>query len=164
MAALVRQIAGVKNDNSPLVLDERAGQVALDRAGRLRSDEVDNAAARAVEAHRAAQGRLNSAFGKIGVPVRYFFQPDAFADEFHLDTVRSLYEVVPGLITRPEFGEVLQRTASQLAPEVTNLRDIYRTSQQPLYLDVVHTNETAAGLLADRVIESLRGELVKLAN
>ena len=109
--------------------------------------------AAAVEAeHR----RIRAVLGPRGVPLRSFFQPDAFAAPRQLDGVRRLYRVLPGLLERDELAQVLDGVTSGLSPEVVDLRHLYDAEPDPLLLDVVHTNERGAELVADAMYPALR--------
>ena len=155
MAAVAREVTGV-DDGSPLVFDEGGVLDVLDRPDPLGPERVRRAVSRATGAVRAERGRVAAALAPRQVPFVSFFQPDAFASPRQLAGVRQLYRVLPGLLERTELDEVLRGVVTGLAPEVTSLRDAYDGVDEPLMMDVVHTNERGADLLAAAMYRTVR--------
>ena len=157
-AATAREVLGRGGDTSPLVFEQDSVQRALDAAPLTRA-QVDRVVGRSVSALRSEHDRLAVALRAAGVPLFQFFQPDAFASRRQLAAVRRLYKVLPGLVERPELGDALRRTAVALGPATTDLRAAFDDQQRPVMVDVVHTNETGAAVVADRLYEQLAPSL-----
>ncbi|MFM7069542.1 MAG: hypothetical protein ACKOYM_08800 [Actinomycetes bacterium] len=158
MAAATRQLLGRGSDASPLQFDADASARALRVTTPMTPAQVDAAADQAARAYRSAHRRAADYLDRAGIAHLSVFQPDAFASPRQLDAVRSVYTVLPGVVSRAELGTVLDRTVRQLGDSVVNARDEFDGATQPVFLDVVHTNESGARQLAGRVFAALLRE------
>lgn len=159
VASVAAEYAGSGDDAAPLVLDQENSLAVLRSDSPLGDARIERAARRAATAYRSERGRLLAATGPRGIDVVSFFQPDAFASERQLDFVRPLYDDVPALLERTDLGDVTARTSELLSDESVDLRHVYDGLDEPIYLDMVHTNERGAAILAGDVYASIRERL-----
>ena len=88
-----------------------------------------------------------------------FFQPDAFSSPSQRAQVSGLYRVLPQLLRTETLGRVLSATSSLLSPDVVDLRDVFDKEPRPVLLDMVHTNERGAELVAASMYPLVRASL-----
>lgn len=154
MAAVAREFAG-KLEAEPLTLDRADVAATLSADAPLTSDRVDAAARRAVDAYSSNQHAMQRALDEQGVPSMVFFQPDAFASTVQLEEIRELYDTVPSLLERPELDRTIRQVLAMLSDVVIDVRNTYASEPEPVFIDVSHTNERGAKLLAEAMYPSL---------
>lgn len=159
MAATGRILQGKGDDPAPLRLDATGTLEALQRQDGLDPATTAAIAELAARSYGAAQDRMRAASSRAGADHLAFFQPDAFASPLQLAQVRGLYATVPGILQDRGLGSVLDATAAALTGRTVDLRQAFSATEAPVMLDVVHSNEAGAELLAARVYPSLRQSL-----
>lgn len=162
MAAAIRTFTGRPDDGGPLVLDPAAGIDVIRRGADGDPGAVDRAADTAVRAYRAEQSRIRAVLDPRGIRSWFFLQPDAFATRRQLAGVSTLYRDVPGIVDRPELAKVLDLTERNLGDSVVDLRHVFDDAP-PVFIDVVHTGETGALLVARRLDMALHGWIREIA-
>jgi len=162
-SALGKQFGG-DADDGPLVFDEDDMVEALRSSDVLDAGRFRAAVDRAASSYRLELGRLRAELSGAGIPTRAFFQPDAFASERQLDVVLGMYGgAAPSLIDSGQLGDALDATVERLAGEVVDLRHVFDHLPRPVFLDVVHTNEEGARLVAGAVLDAIIGDLERVA-
>lgn len=156
MAAVARGLAGRLDDPAPLTLDRIDIVRALESDERMAPERVESVAHRAAEEYRRSGDAVREVLEPSHTRFVRFFQPDAFASQRQLDAVRQLYRTVPGLLDRDEIDAVIDRVIALLGDEVVDVRDAHGAVREPVYFDMVHTNEVGARVLAEAVYPSLR--------
>jgi lysophospholipase L1-like esterase len=156
MAATGRVLRGKGDDPAPLRLDATGTLEALQRQDGIDPATTAAIADLAARSYGSAQDRMRAASSRAGADHLAFFQPDAFASPLQLAQVRSLYATVPGILQDRGLGSVLDATAAALAGRTVDLRHAYDATGAPVLLDVVHTNEEGARLVADEVYGRLQ--------
>lgn len=110
------------------------------------ADVASVAAERYLSVLRQADRRLN----ELGIPAAFVLQPDAFASEVQIDSIRPTLD--PALLEAVgALGASLERFEQLVAPETLNLRHHLDSLARPVYADTVHTNEDAASVIAARL-------------
>ncbi len=156
MAATGRVLQGDAAGGGPLRLDAVGTLESLRRQGPFDDATTARVTDLAVRSYVAAQDRIRAASAAAGAEYRAFFQPDAFASPAQLEQVRSLYRRVPGLLREDSLGRVLATTAAALSDRTVDLRGVYDDLDEAVLLDVVHTNERGARVVADALYPDVR--------
>lgn len=159
MAATGRVLQGNGDDPAPLRLDATGTLEALQRQDGIDPATTARIADLAARSYESAQDRMRAASARAGADHLAFFQPDAFASPRQLAQVRGLYAKVPGILQDRGLGSVLDATAARVSGRTVDLRQAFSATESPIMLDVVHTNEAGAALVAARVYPALRQSL-----
>jgi hypothetical protein len=117
--------------------------------------DVDADAIESATAGLLRRGRdLASAIGEsYGIDVQYWFQPTLFSK----GPVEGEEQLIGRAANRsPQWVPVIESLRQDLPPEVVDLADALDGQTDPLFWDVVHTNETGARLIAEDAWPSLR--------
>jgi hypothetical protein len=149
-AAFSRAVAGEATDD-PLVLEPAeldefvASGAGLDAGGGL-----EKIATTAANEHIRWIESMESTVARNGGTVIAFFHPDALATPHQFEPVA---QVVPGLdpAIAGDMRQLLERTATLVAPPVTDLRNLYDDVPELVFTDWAHTNERGAVILAEAV-------------
>ena len=161
-AALVGVVSG-RPMRSPLVLD-------FDEVGRFAGSGLraaDGGGARhlgrqAAEAYRSSAAAITAAAAAHGAVARFFFQPDAMASLHQFEPVRiAVRGLNPGTVA--DFDQVLDTMATELRPDTVDLRHVFDDEPRSVFVDIAHTNEEGAALVADAMYPSLRDDLLARA-
>ena len=123
--------------------------------------DVDPDAIEAATADVLGQGRdLAAAIGdSYGVDVQYWFQPTLFTK----GPVDGEEQLIGRAANRtPQWVPVTEALRAGLPPEVVDLGDALDGQTDPLFWDVVHTNEEGAKLIAAAAWPSLRERVTRL--
>ena len=117
--------------------------------------DVDPEAIEAAAADLLRRGReLATAVGDAyGIDVQFWFQPTLFSK----GPVEGEEQLIGRAANRtPQWVPVIDALRAGLPPEVLDLADSLDGHPDPLFWDVVHTNETGARLIAEAAWPSLR--------
>ncbi len=123
--------------------------------------DVDPDAIEAATADVLGQGRdLAAAIGDFyGVDVQYWFQPTLFTK----GPVDGEEQLIGRAANRtPQWVPVTEALRAGLPPEVVDLGDALDGQTDPLFWDIVHTNEEGAMLIAAAAWPSLRERVTRL--
>ena len=135
--------------------DEPRSQLTEADASAVPAD-VDEAAVEAATADLLRRGRdLASAIGdQYGIEVRFWFQPTLFTK----GAVEGEAQLIARAANRsPAWEPVTEALRADLAAAgVVDLGDALDGTTEPLFWDVVHTNEAGARLVAEAAWPSLR--------
>ena len=159
MAATGRVVLGGGDEGAPLRLDPQGMLDALAQRGNFDGPTTSSVAGLAAKWHRAASGRIAAAATARGARHLMFFQPDAFSSPSQRAQVSGLYRDLPQLLRTETLGRVLSATSSLLSPDVVDLRDVFDKEPRPVLLDMVHTNERGAELVAASMYPLVRASL-----
>jgi hypothetical protein len=100
-----------------------------------------------------ARTRLDEA----GVDSLFVFQPDAFASDRQYEAVEFIYET--SAADRDFVDRSIETAATELSGSGANLRHLLDEHPRPVFVDLVHTNEEGAELVAARLYPLLTAEL-----
>lgn len=117
----------------------------------------------AARRYRRQMDRIAAVARPAGVATAYFFQPDPFAAPSQLDTIEGIYRYDPDLFERAEVAAALDAAAAELSPDVTDLRALFVDETEPVFGDVVHTNEQGAEAVAGAIYAAIRAEILAAA-
>jgi lysophospholipase L1-like esterase len=132
----------------------------LDPPPDLRNDLVEPVAGHVASEYRSTQARLTALMGARGIPVDYFFQPDAFVSPLQAEGLsKSLNRTMAELIDRNNLAKLLEDVAQRLAPEVHDLRPLLRDFDRPVFADPAHMNETGARVVAEAIFGVIEDQL-----
>ncbi len=138
-------IERVRSGEALAAIEEAGGRQAL----------VDLTVARYEWSMREARAALEP----LGIRAAYFFQPDASAGAVQREAVAGYGSVAP-VQDLPVMAETAAATADALeARGVTNLRDVFAGTDEPVFIDPVHTNETGARIVASAMYRQLLPQL-----
>jgi hypothetical protein len=117
---------------------EQLGELAAQRYGAVRD---------------VARTRLEQA----GIDAMFVFQPDAFSSDLQYEGVDSIYGT--SAADRDYVDRSIDTAAESLTEGGTNLRHLFDEHDRPLFVDLVHTNEEGALLVAQRLYPLLMARL-----
>lgn len=137
--------------NGPFDFSISPGELPDDAPERLPADEVAEHAMR----RYARNVRLGIGVAAAsGVTPRFFFQPTAAT------APESTHDPAPESSRRlAEWRTMTTVARRQLPDTVTDLSDALDALDRPVFTDLVHTNEAAAGVLAEAIWAELRSSL-----
>jgi hypothetical protein len=159
MAATGRVVLPGVDEGAPPRLDPQGMLDALGQRGNFDGPTTSSVAGLAAKWHRAASGRIAAAATARGAQHLMFFQPDAFSSPAQRAQVSGLYRDLPQLLRTETLGRVLSATSTLLSPDVVDLRDVFDREPRPVLLDMVHTNERGAELVAASIYPLVRASL-----
>lgn len=119
--------------------------------------------AEAARRYLVEQRAIDDAATAVGTATEYFLQPDAFASPRQREFVDDMYALDPELFERAEAARSLDGLARHLEGHVTDLRDLFASETEPVFGDVVHTNELGARRIAEAIYDVIRPRVVDTA-
>jgi len=155
----IEELASAYQDDSRpsfAILDVPDGARLLPRRQLVTLDPIDGATHSMSRYERSRQASETIARG-AEVPVRWFWQPTQFTRPISNEPHNS-----PD--ADRETRELHEHARSLLSPKVTDLADVLDDYSDPMFWDGVHTNETAAAIVADAIYDSLQSDLAALAS
>jgi hypothetical protein len=120
--------------------------------------DVDPHAIETATAGLLRRGRdLATAVGdSYGIDVQFWFQPTLFSK----GPVEGERQLIGRAANRsPQWNPVIDALRADFPPEVVDLADSLDGQTEPLFWDVVHTNEHGARLIAEAAWPSLREQI-----
>ena len=140
--------------------DEPQTQITEAEASAVPAD-LDRAAVEDATAGLLARGRdLATAIGDAyGIDTAFWFQPTLFTK----GPVEGEQQLIRRAANRtPAWVPVTDALRADLPPEVVDLADALDGQQDPLFWDVVHTNEEGARLIAEEAWPALREQIAAI--
>jgi lysophospholipase L1-like esterase len=130
----------------------------------MNSDIGYRAGTDAADDYARLQDQVARLASERGVETAFFFQPDALVDAAQLAGYDDLTNLSASELMSSPFAVALESAAARLAGRSRNLRPEFVGVDQPMFLGLVHQNETGARLTAEAIFRYLSPTVRHLAH
>lgn len=126
----------------------------------------DGAAAgrRAADRMLEDRARIERLAAEHDFEAAYFFQPDALTNPAQLTGYDRITGLDAATIIGSPIGEALEAASVRLRGPFVDLRHLFDTHPEPVFIGLVHHNEAAAGLVARAVYAAIRPDVRRLSH
>lgn len=161
------------NDTAGTMLDAAVNGIDPDRPAVLNFDDyavmlerkVDPESVATPEAlgalaatkYRRVIDQAEDRLGGQGIETLFVYQPDSLTSQRQYDAIEETAKMPPSFRTYTD--RAMEVASSTLADEVLDLRHLFDDRHEPVFLDLMHTNEAGARLVAVQIWPALAAEL-----
>lgn len=107
----------------------------------------------AADRYQRERSAVVTELDRRGIASLFVFQPDALASAEQYEAASVVWNLDEPLLSY--LDDTLAQTARRLAPDVVDLREMFDGVPQPVFFDLMHTNEAGAASIASKIYPHL---------